>query len=413
MQRSVYVVGTADTKGAELAFVRDAVVATGVPAVLVDVGTTRAERAPDLGVDVAAAEVAAHHPDGADAVLGEDRGESVTRMGEALETYLAGVADLGGVIGIGGSGGTALITPAMRALAVGTPKVMVSTVASGDVSAYVGPSDIAMTYSVTDVAGLNRISRVVLGNAAHAVAGMVAHPVPEGDDARPVVGVTMFGVTTAAVTQVVDLLGEDAEALVFHATGTGGRSLEKLVESAMVPAVLDVTTTEVADLLMGGVFSAGESRLDVYARHRVPYVGSCGALDMVNFGGPGTVPERYAGRLLHEHNAQVTLMRTTAQENERMGSWLAAKLNACLGPVRFLLPEGGVSALDAPGQAFWDPEADAALFEAIERDFETTEEHRLVRVPHHVNDPAMAEALVAAYRELTPSPAASPEESHP
>ncbi len=406
MQPSVYVVGTADTKGAELAYVRDRVAETGVPVVLVDVGTTRAPRPDDLGVDVAALDVAGRHPDGADAVLGEDRGASVTRMGEALTTYLVelhAAGAVGGVLGLGGSGGTALITPAMRALPVGVPKMMVSTVASGDVSAYVGPADIAMTYSVTDVAGINRISRVVLGNAAHAVAGMLAHPVPspEGGDVRPVVGVTMFGVTTAAVTQVVDLLGDDAEALVFHATGTGGQSLEKLVDSAMVPAVIDLTTTEVADLLMGGVFSAGESRLDVYARHPVPYVGSCGALDMVNFGARDTVPGRYADRLLHEHNAQVTLMRTTAEENEQIGSWLAAKLNACAGPVRFFLPEGGVSALDAPDQAFWDPAADAALFDALERDFEPTEEHRLVRVPHHVNDPEMAQALVAAYRELT------------
>ena len=412
MEPSVYVVGTADTKGAELAHVRDRVAETGVPVVLVDVGTTRAERSGDLRIDVAATDVAAHHRDGVDAVLGDERGESVTRMGEALTAYLLEVHEsgaLGGVLGIGGSGGTALITPAMRALPVGVPKQMVSTVASGDVSAYVGPADIAMTYSVTDVAGINRISRVVLGNAAHAVAGMVAHPVPApdaGDDGRPVVGVTMFGVTTTAVTQVVDLLGEDAEALVFHATGTGGRSLEKLVDSAMVPAVIDLTTTEVADHLMGGVFSAGASRMDVYARHAVPYVGSCGALDMVNFGARDTVPEQYADRLLHVHNAQVTLMRTTAEENERMGAWLAAKLNACAGPVRFFLPEGGVSALDAPDQAFWDPAADAALFDALERDFTETEEHRLVRVPHHVNDPAMAEALVEAYRELI-------EETHP
>ena len=415
MTPSVHVVGTADTKGAELAYVRDRVAETGVPVVLVDVGTTRGERSADLRVDVPALEVAGRHPDGADAVLGDDRGESVTRMGEALTAYLLEVHEaggLGGVLGIGGSGGTALITPAMRALPVGLPKQMVSTVASGDVSAYVGPADIAMTYSVTDVAGINRISRVVLGNAAHAVAGMVAHPVAAADqgdeDARPVVGVTMFGVTTTAVTQVVDLLGDDAEALVFHATGTGGQSLEKLVDSAMVPAVIDLTTTEVADHLMGGVFSAGESRMDVYARRAVPYVGSCGALDMVNFGARETVPEQYADRLLHVHNAQVTLMRTTTEENERMGAWLAAKLNACAGPVRFFLPEGGVSALDAPDQAFWDPAADAALFEAIERDFTETEEHRLVRVPHHVNDPAMAETLVAAYRELSPGQEETP-----
>ncbi|MEO6881582.1 MAG: Tm-1-like ATP-binding domain-containing protein [Mycobacteriaceae bacterium] len=397
----VYVIGTADTKGAELAYARDRVLATGVDAVLVDVGTSRTRPST---ADVTPETVAAHHPDGADAVFGDDRGAAVTAMSVALRYYLTGVDDLGGVLGLGGSGGTALITPAMRALPVGVPKVMVSTVASGDVSAYVGPADIAMMYSVTDVAGLNRITRTVLGNAAHAVAGMVANTTPEVTDDRPVVGLTMFGVTTTAVNQVVERLGDQVEALVFHATGTGGQSLEKLVSSGMVGAVLDLTTTEVADHLLGGVFSAGETRMDVFAEVAVPYVGSCGALDMVNFAARDTVPERFAGRLFHEHNAQVTLMRTTAEENARMGAWIAAKLNACTGPVRFFLPEGGVSALDAPGQAFWDPEADAALFDAIERDFETTSTHQLIRLPHNINDPEMADAFVAAYTELTQAP---------
>lgn len=400
---AVYVVGTADTKGSELLYVRDLVRAAGAETVLVDVGTS-GEEPPEIGVDVSARTVARHHPEGDAAVFGDDRGESVTAMSRALEAYLGQVADVGGVLGLGGSGGTALITPAMRALPIGVPKVMVSTVASGDVSAYVGPADIAMMYSVTDVAGINRISRTVLGNAAHAVAGMAAHTPPPSADDRPAVGLTMFGVTTPAVTQVVELLGKGVEPLVFHATGTGGRSLEKLVASGVVAGVIDLTTTEVADHLMGGVFSAGESRLDVLADHAVPYVGSCGALDMVNFGAPDTVPERYADRLFHEHNAQVTLMRTTAEENERMGAWIAAKLNACAGPVRFFLPEGGVSMLDAPDQAFHDPAADAALFDALERAFEATQEHRLIRVPHHINDPAMAETLVAAYRELTTEP---------
>ncbi len=395
---AVYVVGTADTKAAELSYIRDRVQEAGARAVLVDVGTTRPH---ESAADVSAETVAGHHPDGAGAVFGDDRGAAVTAMSQALTRYLLQVDDLGAVLGIGGSGGTALITPAMRALPVGVPKVMVSTVASGDVSAYVGPADIMMMYSVTDVAGINRISRVVLGNAAHAAAGMASHQVPTAADDRPVVGLTMFGVTTPAVTQVVQRLGTAVEPLVFHATGTGGQSLEKLVDSGAVSAVIDLTTTEVADLLMGGVFSAGQTRMDVYARHAVPYVGSCGALDMVNFGAPDTVPERYAGRLFHEHNAQVTLMRTTAEENARMGAWIAAKLNACAGPVRFFLPEGGVSVLDVPGQAFHDPQADAALFEALERDFVATPEHRLVRVPHAINDPEMADTLVAAYREIS------------
>jgi len=254
-----------------------------------------------------------------------------------------------------------------------------------------------MLYSVTDVAGLNRISRRVLGNAAHALAGMVTHPVPAGDD-RPAVGLTMFGVTTPCVTAVTERIGGEVDALVFHATGTGGRAMEKLVDDGLVSSVLDLTTTEVADLLVGGVMAAGPDRLDAIARTRVPYVGSCGALDMVNFAGRATVPSRFADRLLYEHNPQVTLMRTTAEENVAIGRFLAGKLNACTGPVLFLLPEGGVSALDAPGQAFWDPEADAALFATIEQ--EVHDRDRVRRLPHHVNDPEFADAVVAAWHEV-------------
>lgn len=391
---TAYVVGTYDTKGRELAYVAELLRAAGVAVTTVDVST----RDPDgTGADVPPGEVAAAHPDGADAVRTGDRGSAVAAMAVALERFLLGRADVDGVLGLGGSGGTALVTPAMRALPVGVGKVMVSTVASGDVAPYVGASDIAMLYSVTDVAGLNRISRRVLGNAAHALAGMLTHPVPEADD-RPAVGLTMFGVTTPCVTAVVERLGDEVDALVFHATGTGGRAMEKLVDSRLITAVLDLTTTEVADLLVGGVMAAGPDRLDAIARTRVPYVGSCGALDMVNFGGRATVPERFAGRLLYEHNPQVTLMRTTAEENAEIGRFLAEKINACAGPVRFLLPEGGVSALDAPGQAFHDPDADAALFEAIERGVDDPD--RVRRVPHHVNDPEFADAVVAALREV-------------
>jgi uncharacterized protein (UPF0261 family) len=318
-------------------------------------------------------------------------------MAVALERFLEERDDVAGVLGLGGSGGTALVTPAMRALPVGIGKVMVSTVASGDVASYVGASDIAMFASVTDVAGLNRISRRVLGNAAHALAGMVTNEVPPGDD-RPAVGLTMFGVTTTCVTAVTERLGDEVDPLVFHATGTGGRAMEKLVDDGLVSSVLDITTTEVCDLLVGGIFAAGPDRLDAVARTGVPYVGSCGALDMVNFGSRATVPTRFADRLLYEHNPQVTLMRTTAAENVEIGRFLAEKLNRCAGPVLFLLPEGGVSALDAPGQAFWDPDADAALFTTIERGIRDPD--RVRRVPHHVNDPEFADALVAAWREV-------------
>ncbi len=394
----VLVIGTGDTKGTELRYVRDRVAAAGAPVVLVDVGTTTR-----AGVgDVSPEQVAEHHPDGAGAVFGTDRGESVEAMALALEQYLLGrVDEIGAVLGIGGSGGTALITRAMRALPVGLPKIMVSTVASGDVASYVGPADIAMLYSVADVAGLNRITRTVLANAAHAAAGTVLTTAPPVSDDRPAVGISMFGVTTPAATRVAELLGADREPLVFHATGTGGRSMEKLAASGMLEGLVDLTTTEVADLLVGGVFSAGESRLDVLAERSLPWVGSVGAVDMVNFGARASVPEAFADRLFHVHNANVTLMRTTPAENTRIGTWIATKLNAAAGPVRLLVPDGGVSMLDAPGQPFHDPAATAALVDALEATFVTTEDHRLSRVSHHVNDPEFADALVSAYREIT------------
>lgn len=393
-----YVVGTHDTKHAELSYVAGLARAAGAEVRTVDV-STRPGR--DSVADVGAAEVAAHHPDGPDAVFTGDRGSAVSAMAVALERFLLSRGDVGAVLGLGGSGGTALVTPAMRALPVGIGKIMVSTVASGDVAAYVGAADIAMLHSVTDVAGLNRISRRVLGNAAHALAGMVTHEVPAVAD-RPAVALTMFGVTTACVTQVVERLGHidpDVDPLVFHATGTGGRAMEKLVDDGLVTSVLDLTTTEVCDLLVGGVFAAGPDRLDAIARTRVPYVGSCGALDMVNFLAPDSVPESFAGRRFYEHNAQVTLMRTTPGECTEIGRFLARKINACGGPVRFLLPTGGVSALDAPGMPFHDPAADEALFATLEG--EVRDPDRVRRVPHHINDAGFADAVLAAWREVT------------
>jgi uncharacterized protein (UPF0261 family) len=399
---AVYVVGTLDTKHEELRYVREVIEATGLETVLVDVGTTDHASTADAAPD----EVARHHPDGAAAVASSDRGEAVSAMAVAFESYVrANEAAIAGIIGIGGSGGTALITPGMRALPVGRPKVMVSTVASGNVAPYVGPADIAMMYSVTDVAGLNRISRQVLGNAANAIAGMVSNPVPASTSDLRALGLTMFGVTTPLVTRLVDGLKTRYDPLVFHATGTGGQSMEKLVDSGMVFAVLDMTTTEVADLLVGGVFPAGPDRLDAIARTGIPYVGSCGALDMVNFGAPDTVPAKFADRLFHVHNPQVTLMRTTPDENTAFGEFIAGKLNDCDGPVRFLLPEGGVSLLDAPGQAFFDPEADEALFAALESGVEQTDDRRVVRIPHNINDPEFATAVLAAFDEIVGDPA--------
>ncbi len=387
-----YVVGTFDTKGEDLRYVAD-LLAPHCIVTTIDVSTGSAEAS---AAEVSAEQVAAHHPDGTAAVFTSDRGAAVAAMALAFQHFLAQQPP-DGVLGLGGSGGTALISRGLRALPVGVPKMIVSTVASGDTSAYVDSSDLVLFPSVTDVAGLNRISRRVLGNAAHALLGALTHDIPATAH-QPALALSMFGVTTPCVTAVADRMRGTHDPLVFHATGTGGRAMEKLVDDGYVEAVVDITTTEIADLLVGGVMSAGEQRLDAIARTGVPYVGSCGALDMVNFGAVDTVPEGFRGRLLYEHNPQVTLMRTTAEECERIGEFLARKINACAGPVRFLLPEGGVSLLDAPGAAFHDPGADERLFDAIERNVHEVE--RVRRVPHNINDAEFTDAVVAAAGEV-------------
>ncbi|AEE66596.1 Uncharacterized conserved protein [Bordetella pertussis] len=398
IEQRIYLAATYDTKGEEAEYLRQLLRRDGVMVVTVDVATS-GQGSPAM---VSAQEVAACHPQGAQAVFTGERGSAIVAMALAFERYLAGQRDVGAVLGIGGSGGTALVTPAMRALPVGVPKLMVSTMASGNVAPYVGPSDIAMMYSVTDVAGLNRISRRVLANAAGAIAGAFRQArQPIADDGRPAVGITMFGVTTPCVQHVTAALHDRYDCLVFHATGTGGQSMEKLADSRLLAGVLDLTTTEVCDFLFGGVLACTDDRFGAIARSGVPYVGSCGALDMVNFGALDTVPAACRERLLYPHNPQVTLMRTTAQENARQGAWIAERLNRCEGQVRFLIPEGGVSALDAPGQAFHDEAADAALFQALYDHVRQTDKRRLVRVPCHINDPLFARAAVEQFHEIS------------
>ncbi|RWK50803.1 MAG: UPF0261 family protein [Mesorhizobium sp.] len=394
--KRVYVVGTADTKGEELSFLADAVAATGAAVARVDVGTRNAT----VPVDVSAEEVAGHHPGGSSAVLGsDDRGTAVAAMAIAFTRFVQSRTDISGVIGIGGGGGTSIITSGMRALPLGLPKIMVSTLASGDTAPYVDVSDIVMMPSVTDMAGLNRLSRVVLHNAAQAIAAMAAKPAPP-PDGKPSIGLTMFGVTTPCVTSIADELRSTYDCIVFHATGTGGRTMEKLADSGLLSGVIDITTTEVCDLLFGGVLPATEDRFGAIARTKLPYVGSVGALDMVNFWAPSTIPERFSERLFYEHNSNVTLMRTTPDESRRIGEWIGARLSLCEGPVRFLIPEKGVSALDIEGGAFFDPEADAALFEAIERTIMPDNSRRVTRLPLHINDPEFAKAAVAAFLDI-------------
>jgi uncharacterized protein (UPF0261 family) len=393
----IFVVGTADTKGEELAYLASCVRSAGGRALVVDLGTGT----PTIAVDVAASEVAAAHSQGASAVLGgSDRGTAVAAMGEAFARYIAGRADVAGIIGIGGGGGTSIITEGMQLLPLGIPKIMVSTLASGDVSGFVGVSDIVMMPSITDLAGLNGLSRIILNNAAQAVAAMVAHPAPAGED-KPALGLTMFGVTTPCVTAISKQLADDYDCLVFHATGVGGRTVEKLADSGLLKGMLDITTTEVCDLLLGGVLPATLDRFGAIARTGLPSVVSVGACDMVNFWAPETMPERYAGRHIYRHNPKVTLMRTTARENGEVGRWIGERLNRCNGPLTLLLPEKGVSALDIEGGPFWDPQADAALFDALETTVRQTGTRRIMRLPLHINDPEFADAAVRCFREIS------------
>ncbi len=402
-----YIVGTCDTKGPELGYLRELIEAAGVPVCLVDVSTQRSKIENDKGltiIDVQATEVAGHHPDGLEAVFeSNERGKAIAEMKTALINFIASreqVDDIGGVIGAGGSGNTDLVAAAFRTLPVGMPKVLVSTVGSGNVAPYVGPSDISMVYSVTDIAGLNKISRQVLGNAAHSLVGMLANRVPEAKD-RPAIALSMFGVTTPCVESVRKVLETKYDCLIFHATGTGGQSLEKLAESGLIIGAIDVTTTEVCDEIAGGVFSAGSERFDRLAKSGLPYVGSCGALDMVNFGAKETVPERYKDRKFYIHNANVTLMRTTPEECEQIGLFIGGKLNTFKGPVRFLIPEKGVSLIDAEGQPFFDPVANNVLFRTLKDAVNETDHCRIITEPFHINDPEFANALVDNWREIS------------
>jgi uncharacterized protein (UPF0261 family) len=403
---AIAVLGTLDTKGLEHAFVAERIRAAGHAPRRVDGGPGGPPQVPP---DVSRAEVAAAGGVDLAGVTGRgDRGECVAAMAAAAPLLLARLhreGRIAGVIALGGGGGTAIASAAMRPLPLGFPKLIVSTLASGNTAAYVGTSDIVMMPAVVDVCGLNRISRTILARAAGAICGMVEATIATDAD-RPLVVASMFGNTTKCIEAAVPLLeAAGYEVLVFHATGTGGRTLESLVASGMVAGVLDVTTTELADELVGGVLSAGPERLDAAARHGVPAVVAPGCLDMVNFGPRETVPERFAGRTFYAHNPQVTLMRTTAAECAALGGLLARKVNASLGPVSVLLPRRGISVISAAGGPFADPQADAALFGAIETGLRA--DIPCVSLDVTINDPAFAracvEALLANMRRSAPA----------
>lgn len=395
--KKAYIIGTCDTKFEELNFVCQKIKAVGLATVLVDVSTLSHNHQ----VDISAQEVASHHPTRPDLLHhAVGRGDAVMAMMDALEVFLLAQKDLGAAIGLGGSGGTSLITKGLRALPIGIPKVMVSTVASGNTAPYVGASDIFMLYSVTDITGINEISHRILSNAANALIGMLKENVANYQVHKPAVGMTMFGVTTACINYLRQKLDDSHDCLIFHATGTGGQSMEKLIDSGYIKQVIDITTTEVCDLMMGGIMSAGEGRMDAIIRQKIPYIGSVGALDMVNFGALNSIPEKYKNRTLYQHNAQVTLMRTSTAENIQMGKWIAKKLNKMKGPVRFFLPEKGVSMLSVEGQPFFDPEADAALFATLEAAVIQDKNRQLISLPYSINEEPFAQAILDSFNEI-------------
>jgi len=387
----IAILGTMDSKGVEHAFVAEQIKARGHQVLVIDAGTLGE---PTLKPDITRQEVAAAGGiDLAALVKKQDRGESVAAMSEAVPIILSRLAaekKIDGVISLGGGGGTAIATAAMRALPIGFPKVMVSTLASGNTAQYVGVKDIVMFPAIVDVSGLNRISRQILARAAGAICGMVEAKPPAGED-KPVIVASMFGNTTRCVQHAQKIL-EDAgyEMLVFHATGIGGRTVESLIESGMVAGVLDITTTEWADELVGGILGAGPGRLEAAARHGVPAIVTPGCLDMVNFGPPETVPGKFQGRNFYQHNPQVTLMRTTAEECAQLGKIIAEKLNLSKAPVTVLIPWKAISVISAPGQKFHDPAADKALFESLKADLRGDIE--VIEMDCEINDPTFAEA---------------------
>ncbi|MFO1512891.1 MAG: Tm-1-like ATP-binding domain-containing protein [Verrucomicrobiota bacterium] len=398
---TIAILGTMDTKGVEHGYVAELIKARGHNVLVIDVGSLGEPR---LKPDVTRHEVAtAAGVDFSLLAAKQDRGESVTVMSRGAPVVLAKLAAekrIDGVISLGGGGGTAIATAAMRALPVGFPKLMVSTLASGNTAPYVGVKDIVMFPSVVDVAGINRLSRQLLARAAGAICGMVEMAVPSAPD-KPIIVASQFGNTTPCIEHAKKILeAAGYEVIVFAATGTGGRTMESLIETGLVAGVLDVTTTEWADELVGGVLTAGPTRLEAAARRGVPAVVSTGCLDMVNFGPPDTVPAKFAGRKFYHHNPQVTLMRTTPDECAKLGAILANKLNLSVGLLTVLLPLRGGSVMSAPGGPFQDANADAALYSALKSKLRP--EIPVLELDCAINDPTFAEACTQALlRELT------------
>jgi len=397
----IVIVGTLDTKGEEFQYVKDIIEGEGLETIVVDAGVLgEAYFEPDIN----RSEVAeAGGQSIEELVEAEDRGRSMEVMSEGAakiveDLYAEG--KLAGIISLGGSAGTTIGTSAMKRLPVGIPKVMVSTLASGDTRPYVGTKDITMMYSVVDILGVNSLSSEILSNAAFAVAGMVKGKKPQPKEKRPLIAATMFGVTTPCVEKAREYLEEQGyEVLVFHATGTGGKAMENLVEEGFISGVLDITTTELCDELVGGVLSAGPDRLEAAGREGVPQVVSTGALDMVNFGPIDTVPEKFKNRNLYKHNPTVTLMRTTLEENKKLGEIISEKLNKAKSKTALFLPLKGVSMIDAEGQPFYGVEEDKMLFETLRKNIDQNKVE-LIEKEMHINDEEYALALAKKMIEL-------------
>jgi uncharacterized protein (UPF0261 family) len=391
MARTVVIAGALDTKGAEFAFVKDLIAARGLTPLLVDFGVL-GDR--EIQADISNAEVArAAGGDIQQLRASRDKAEAMKVMTAGLTVIVRGLHAIGqlqGILSMGGTCGTAIATAAMRILPVGIPKVMVSTVGGGDTSAYVGCRDIIIIPSVVDVAGINRISRTIYANAASAIAGMVMSDPPALKTDRPLIAASMFGNTTQCVDRSrAELEKHGFEVLVFHATGAGGRTMKSLVEDGLINGIFDVTTTELADEVCGGVFSAGPDRVSIASSQKVPAVLAPGCVDMCNFWARATVPPQYQSRNLYEWNPNVTLMRTNIEENIKIGEMLSTTANMAKGPVAVLVPLQGVSMLDSPGGPFWDPEADRNCFEAIKRNLRGDIPY--VEVNANINDPQFAD----------------------
>jgi uncharacterized protein (UPF0261 family) len=396
----VVVIATLDTKGEEAGFVRDQLRAAGVETIVIDTGS---QSPPTISFDVSRDDVFAAAGTTAEAVkTAGDRGRAVTLAATGatkVVTRLHAEGKVDGVLGFGGSAGTTIGSAAMRALPYGVPKLMVSTLASGQVAPYVGVRDVLMMHSVTDLCGLNRFTRRILANAAAAMAGMVSAKPQASSTDKPLITATMFGVTTPCVSAARQHVeGTGFEVLVFHATGTGGRTMEAMIGDGLIAGVLDITTTELADELVGGFLTAGGDRLTAAGLLGIPQVISVGALDMVNFGPPDTVPMKFEGRRFYQHNPTVTLMRTTPEENDKLGKEIAEKASAASGRTAILLPLKGVSAIDKEGGPFWWPEADSALFQSI-RNW-VAPGVRLIELDLHINDPAFARTAAETLLEM-------------